>query len=170
MVKAIHFQEGDLVNKGQTVVEFWTKRFELLIKRAEDRLKVREAELKSARREADLKRKLLSDKATTSADVLRVETDAETAEHRVHEARDELELARVDLDSCRIKSPYTGYLAVRHVEPSEARERFTPLFTIVDTSRFSRLPACPKNIFTNSPKVNELPSCTRVQERATRVP
>jgi len=107
----------------------------LTVQRAEERLRGLEVALKRADEEARIKKELLEVDATTRQEALRTEAEAEVARHRVAEAKKELELARFDLDSCKVKAPFSGHLAVRYKQPDETAERLERIFSIVDSSK-----------------------------------
>lgn len=135
VIEAVHFREGEHVKKGEVVVEIAKRRQSLYVRRAENRVKASEAQLTRAQKDAELKRSLLSSKATTKADVLRAEAEAEIARHAVVEARDDLAIATLDLEACQTKAPFTGVVAVSFKQAHETARYLERLFTVVDTSK-----------------------------------
>jgi len=134
-IKKFHFDEGDVVREGQVVCELDTARNEMNAQRAEERLKAAEIALKRSGEEARAKRELFNLDATTRQEVARAETEAEMDQHRVGEARKDLEMARFDVAACKIKSPFSGHLAVRYKQPEETVERLERVFAVVDSSK-----------------------------------
>lgn len=134
-VKKVHFEEGDRVSEGAVVVEIQPTRYVLLVQRAEQRLRAHQAALERVEEEVALKSELLSLDASTRQDVAKLKADAEIARHRVAEAERELDLALLDLQNCKVKAPFTGYLAVRYKQPYESVERLEKVFSIMDSSK-----------------------------------
>ncbi len=135
IVEAFHAKEGDFVEKNQVVVAISKKRYTPAVQRAANAVRAAEVDQKRARQEADLKEQLLSEKAVTHADVLKAKSDEEVAAYRVEEAKNALEVARLDLESCQVKAPFSGYIALRFKEPFESVDYSQKLFVIVDTSK-----------------------------------
>jgi membrane fusion protein, multidrug efflux system len=135
VIEAIHFKEGDSVPKGQVVILISKKRYELAERRAVNTVKAAEIDLKRAHEEVQLKEQLLSNKATTSTEALKAKGDQEIAQYRLEEAKIALELARLDLESCEVKAPFSGRIAVSYKEPFESVDYSQRLFVIVDKSK-----------------------------------
>jgi len=134
-IESFPLKEGDFVEKGGAVVVISSQKYALALQRAKNALKAAEDDLKRARQETHLKEQLLAEKATTKAEVIKAKVDEEVAEFRLEEAKIGLELSRMDLDSCQVKAPFTGHIAVRFKEPFEAVEYLQKLFVLVDTSK-----------------------------------
>jgi RND family efflux transporter MFP subunit len=135
VIEAIHFQEGDLVHSGQVVVEISTKRYTLLAERAKEALNGMVLALERAEQNVKLIKDLLSQDATTRQDLLKAETERDVARTRLKEAKKEFELAQFNLECCRVKAPFTGYIGDRFKEPFESVERLEKIFSIVDTGK-----------------------------------
>lgn len=108
--------------------------------------------LPDAEDDAKLKEEVFGLDATTRQEVLRAVAEAEVARHRLAEAEQELELARFDLDACRVKAPFTGYLAAKHKQPEESVERLEKIFTIVDTSKVYAVANVPEDLLPFFPR------------------
>ncbi|MEW6531541.1 MAG: efflux RND transporter periplasmic adaptor subunit [Thermodesulfobacteriota bacterium] len=134
-IESFPLKEGDFVEKGGAVVVISSQKYALALQRAKNALKAAEDDLKRARQETHLKEQLLAEKATTKAEVIKAKADEEVAEFRLEEAKIGLELSRMDLDSCQVKAPFSGHIAVRFKEPFEAVEYLQKLFVLVDTSK-----------------------------------
>jgi RND family efflux transporter MFP subunit len=135
IIDTFPFKEGDFVKKDEVVVVISKRRYILDLQRATNKVKAAEADMKRAKREAQLREQLLSEKATTTAELLRARAEEELAEYRVEEAKNALEIARLDLEACQVKAPFNGYIAVRHKEPFESVDYFQRIFVIVDSSK-----------------------------------
>ncbi|MEW6351630.1 MAG: efflux RND transporter periplasmic adaptor subunit [Thermodesulfobacteriota bacterium] len=152
VIEAFHFDEGDKVEKDQVVVEISKKRYRLAMEQAEVHLK--SLELARARAEEDLKLKrgVFSQEATTRQEVLRAEAEVEIARSRVDEAVKQLAIARLNLEQCEVKAPFTGFLAVRYQQPFETVDRFTKLFLLVDTATVYAVANVPESVLSRLKK------------------
>jgi len=135
MIEAIHFQEGDLIQEGQVVAEISTKRFTLMAEKAREAVNGLVLALERAEDNVKLFKELLSQDATTRQDLLKTETERDVTETRLKEAKKELELAKLNLEWCRVKAPFTGYLGERFKEQYEPVDRLQKIFSIVDSAR-----------------------------------
>lgn len=146
VIARFHFDEGDLVQEDQVVAEIEPARYELLAKRALDRVKALEAVLKQAEEEAKLRDELVDMDAGTRRDVLKAKSEAEIARHRLSEAQKDLDLARIDLAACKIRAPFSGYVAIRYKQPDETVERLEKVFSIVDSSKVLAVANVPETL------------------------
>jgi RND family efflux transporter MFP subunit len=135
IIEAFNFEEGDLVKEGQVVAEISKKRYTANMEKAKDRVKSLDLALKRAKREAQVKEQLLAKGATTTQETLRAKAQVEISETEIQEARQVLKLAQLDLKSCEVKAPFTGYINVRHKHEHESIERLQPLFELVDSEK-----------------------------------
>jgi RND family efflux transporter MFP subunit len=155
VVKRFHFEEGDFVPDGQVVAEIGPKRFLLSVARAEERLKSLQIALRLAEEEAKLREELFELDASTKQHVLKARAEAEIASCRVAEAQRELDLAREDLDSCKIRAPFSGHLAVKYKQADETVERLERVFAIVDSSQVHAVANVPENLLSELKKGSE---------------
>jgi RND family efflux transporter MFP subunit len=135
MIETIHFQEGELIQKGQVVVEISTKRYTLLAEKAQEALKGLTLALENAEQNVRLLRELLSQDATTRQDLLKAETDRDVLQTRLKEAKKDFELAQLNLEWCRVKAPFTGYFGDKFKDQFEPVERLEKIFSIVDNGK-----------------------------------
>jgi RND family efflux transporter MFP subunit len=151
-IDRVHFDEGDFIKEGELVVEIDPKRYQLIADRAEERLKGLEVALKRAEEEVRLKGELLGLDATTRQELLKARAEMEVAQARVGEARRELDLAKYDLQCCKIKAPFAGYVAVRYKQPDETVERLEKVFALVDSSKVHAVANVPEILISEFPK------------------
>ncbi len=135
IIEAFKFEEGDLVQKGQVVAEISKKRYTANMEKSRDRVRSLNLALKRARREVQVKEQLLAKGATTTQEVLKVKAQVEITESEIDEARQILKLTQLDLKSCEVRAPFTGYINVRHRHEHEPVERLQPLFDLVDSEK-----------------------------------
>jgi membrane fusion protein, multidrug efflux system len=135
IIEAFYFEEGDLVKQGQVVAEISKKRYTANMEKTRDRVKSLDLTLKRARREVQVKEQLLAKGATTTQELLRAKAQVEITEAEIEEARQVLKLTQLDLKSCEVRAPFTGYVNVRHRHEHEPVERLQPLFDLVDSEK-----------------------------------
>jgi hypothetical protein len=63
-------------------------------------------------------------KATTNSEVLKAKGDEEIAQYRLEEAKIGPELAKMDLDACDVKAPFSGHIA-RSYKESKSLTQFS---------------------------------------------
>lgn len=146
VIAVMHFDEGDFIQEGQVVVEIDSKRYRITVLRAEDRLKALQAACKRQEEEAKLRGELLDLDATTRQELEKAEAEAEIARFRMQEAGQELDLAKFDLSCCKVKAPFSGYLAVRYKQPDEPVERLEKIFALVDSSKVHAVANVPESL------------------------
>jgi RND family efflux transporter MFP subunit len=152
IIDQFYFDEGDLVREGQVVLEINPARYRLNAQRADDKLKGLEVALSRLKEEAALKSELFDLDALARQDIIKAKSEVEMMQYRVGEARKELDLARLDLESCQVKAPFTGYLAIRSKQPGEPAERLEKLFFLVDSSKVYAVANVPESLLSQFPK------------------
>jgi multidrug efflux system membrane fusion protein len=115
-LEKVHFQEGQMVQKGQLLAEIDQRPFDALLKQAEGQLAKDQALLENAR--LDLARY----KTLTAQDsIAKQQFDTQAALVRQYEGTVRLDQgsvdnARLQLDYCRITSPTAGRIGLRLVD------------------------------------------------------
>jgi RND family efflux transporter MFP subunit len=135
VIEARHVEEGDPVVGGQIIFEVSTETFKLAAERAQERLAALEAALRQARADLKTQEYLYSHKAATRTRLIKARAEAEIAAHKVNEAKIDLAFALRDLQNCRVKSPFGGYIITLYKERHESVQRFDELFLVADTSK-----------------------------------
>ena len=135
VIDRINFEEGDTVSKDSVVLLISPERYKLMAKKSEERVKGLELSLKNAEEDLKTKEELLSLNAGTQQDVTKAKTQMDIERHRLLEAREELKLALMDLESCKVRTPFSGYLAVRYKQPEEVVNQYDNVFAVVDKSK-----------------------------------
>lgn len=135
VIKAMRFEEGDFVKKGQVVVEISKGRYQALAERAQGRLKAAQRALKRARDHMAIKGRLLEKGAITHQEYMRAKSETQMALAEEEEASQALKLARIDLRACVVRAPFTGYINQLFKNRYEPVGRLEELFELVDTSK-----------------------------------
>jgi RND family efflux transporter MFP subunit len=146
VISVFKYEEGDFIHEGELVVEVDTTPYSLAVQKSEDRVKQLDAAFQRAADEARVKRELLDLGATTRQELFKAEAEHEIAKFRVDEEKKVLELACFELEACRIKAPFTGYLAVRYKQPAETVERLEKVFAMVDSSKVHAVANVPETV------------------------
>lgn len=145
-IDAFHFNEGDRVEKGQVILELSPRRYELLAQRASSDRDARLLELQGIQEDERLKKKLLALHATTKMQLVESQFKEEVARARMKESEDELDLAKVNLEDCKVKAPFSGHLAVRYKQPHEPVDRLEKMFALVDSSKVYAVGNLPEDL------------------------
>ena len=146
VIERVHFEEGDLVEKGQVVIEISPDLFKIIVDRAKERVEILEIAQEQAASEAELKEYLLTHNAATKQQVTRARSEAKIAQHKAAEARRDLELAQRDVSKCTLRAPFRGYLVVLYKEQYEYVRRFDQIFLLADTSTVYAVANVPENV------------------------
>lgn len=129
----VHVSENDAVTEGQVLAELDTRSLDLLVAQGEARVgqgeaNVRQAEVtaREARKDADKYARMLEQGAASQAEADLASLNAEKAEAalamtraQAREARLALDLARHNREEAILRSPLTGIVLTRNVEPGQ---------------------------------------------------
>lgn len=132
VISKINFEEGDPVLKDAVVLEVDPERYRMLVKKSEERVKGLEFSLRNAEDDLKIKEELFALNAGMQQDVIKARTQVDIERHRLGEAREELKLARLDLEACAVTAPFSGFLAVRYKQPDEVVNQYDNVFALVD--------------------------------------
>jgi membrane fusion protein (multidrug efflux system) len=135
VIESRHSKEGDLVKSGEVIFEISPEFFELVDRRARERLEALEVAREQAREDLKIKEELMTRDAATVQDITRARAEAKIADHKTMEAKLDLDLALRDTQRCRIAAPFNGYIVTLYRDAHEAIQRFEQLFLIADTSK-----------------------------------
>jgi RND family efflux transporter MFP subunit len=135
IIEEFFFEEGDLIQKGDVVVQISKQRYGLLTEKASDAAEGMELACERAEQHLKVIQQLLAQDAATRQELLQAEADVEIAQTNLKQAKKEFNLATLNLDACRVKAPFTGYLVTRYKQPHEPVERLEKIFSIVDNAR-----------------------------------
>lgn len=135
IIDEILFEEGDPVSEGDVVVKIRKNRHETIFKKSTEKHRGAELALALAEQDLKLREEVLSFDAASKQDVLRIRQEVEVKRQQFKEATEDRKLSEMDLEACSVKSPFSGYVAVRYKQPFESVERAEKLFAVVDTSK-----------------------------------
>jgi RND family efflux transporter MFP subunit len=135
VIENVRFDKGEFIQKDQIVVDISKKKYAVLVRMAEEKMKGLDLHLKQSEQSLNMKKEIYSKHYGTKQKLLEAEAEYATVKLRLEEAARELELARMNLAACAVKAPFSGYLAERFKEPHEAVNQLERLFSLVDTHR-----------------------------------
>lgn len=134
-IKEVKFKEGDLIKEGEPVFILDPERYRETVGKCEGTLASLEADLKKAQSDLKIFKDLFALKAGTRQDISKAEFDVESFEGKVKASKEELAIAKKELNDSVVKAPFTGYMAERFKKAGEGVEKFTPLFTLSDLTK-----------------------------------
>ncbi|MBI5572520.1 MAG: efflux RND transporter periplasmic adaptor subunit [Desulfomonile tiedjei] len=145
IITVFNFEKGDLVQKGQPIVEISKDRYEIMVEMAKTKLDGLKQSLKFAEESLASKKEIYSKHYGTRQKLLEAEAELSTIRHKAEEAKRELQLAKINLQSCVVRAPFTGYLVEKYKEAHEAVNQLDKLFRIVDTHNVYGVANVPEN-------------------------
>ena len=116
ILTAVHFKEGQEVNKGDLLASIDSRPFDAALKMAQGTLEKDEAQLKNAEKEASRQTELLKkgyasqndyDNSVTAVDTLKATVDSDKAA---------VENAAIQVDYCSIRSPIDGIIGAISID------------------------------------------------------
>lgn len=134
-IVTVHREIGDRVAAGDLLVSLNTQAVAARIRKLEAQLARAETQLYWARRDLKRQRSLFDTQVVAERSLDEATRLVDTSEDDVTAARAELELARVDLDRCEIRSPIAGAVSRRHVAVGEYVTPGVRLYDVVATER-----------------------------------
>jgi len=132
IVTEINFEEGELVEAGDVLIELEASEEKAEIQERQAELEMRRAELANARQLYERAIRLLETNNVPQArvDELKAELDAAEAAVRVAEAS--IRAAQARLTNYRIVAPFSGRLGLRHISIGALIEPGTPITSLDD--------------------------------------
>ena len=128
----VHFEEGQLVDKGQLLFSIDPRPFEAALDQARGREAAALARLENARAELERARGLVEIRAVSREEVEALEAAVRTAEADLAAARAEVRARALDLEFTRVVAPIAGRASYRRVDRGNAvKADDTVLTTIV---------------------------------------
>jgi membrane fusion protein (multidrug efflux system) len=121
IIEKIHFDEGQPVKKGSTLVDISTERLALNVKLAKANYDLAESDYKTE--------KLLFDRNVATA----ANVDSRRTNRDVRKIN--LELAELDLEKSHVKASISGVVKTKHLDEGELANRGGNLFEIMDISK-----------------------------------
>lgn len=134
-VKFYNVDVGDIVKKGQLLVQIKPVDYELALEQAESNLLAAEAQLSAASKTYERFKSLLPRKVISRNNFDKVESEYKTARAQAAQARVGVKIDRERLEKTRIKAPFSSLVAARHIEVGQMIGTNDPVMTLLDLSR-----------------------------------
>lgn len=135
IVDVINFNEGEPVPAGALVAEISKAKYEAIYGEFKSNEEAIGRSLEEARKNLKVQEQLYDNNATTMEDVDAARFQARILEARYEEAKFKTAQARLNLQACRLKAPFSGLVAVRYRDPHETVDYLEKVIEIVDTSQ-----------------------------------
>jgi len=128
----LHFEDGAYIKKGQLLFTIDPKPYKAAVENARGRLGRHQAQLERAEREYQRNLTLFKQNAASEANVVKWKSEMEESKAAVVSAQAALDMARLDLGYCTIRSPIAGRISRRKVDVGNlvGAGEFTLLTTI----------------------------------------
>ena len=107
-IQKIHFQDGDMVEKGQLLFELDPRPFQTAIEQSLAQAKVYEAQKTAAEKDVVRQRELLKMKAVAQAEFEKTVANAQSYAAQIAATMQEVEQHKLDLQYSRISAPIAG--------------------------------------------------------------
>lgn len=131
-IRDIKVREGDSVKVDQVIARFDTADLDAKVAERVGALESAKAQLALATKTRAMNLKLLDQKFISQNAFDSSESGFNVAAGSVKSAGAQLQIAQIALRDAAVRSPLTGVIAKRHVQPGEKVPFDAPLFTIVD--------------------------------------
>jgi HlyD family secretion protein len=145
----IHVKEGDLVSKGQVLVDLDRQRYEASVEQSESQLMSAQAGLKKAQADFTRVKGLFDRDLSSQADLDAAIATKMSAESQVQQAQAYLKQARDDLSKTRLTSPIDGTVTTLDKEEGEiavgSQFQADPIMTVSDLNRMEVLAEIDEN-------------------------
>jgi RND family efflux transporter MFP subunit len=145
IIEKCYFEEGDYVREGQVIAEISKARYAVQFEKNNEAVNSFQLALKHAEQQVRLFSDLLMKDATTKQELLKAESDRDLAQSRLIQAQKDLEIAKLNLNDCQVRAPFSGHLAFRYKQTFEPVDRLEKILTLVDTSKVYALANVPEN-------------------------
>jgi multidrug efflux system membrane fusion protein len=114
---SVHYNEGDIVKKGDLLVEIDPRPYQVQLEQAEGQMARDQATLQNAKVDMDRYQKLLAQNAVPEQQVATQKATVLQAEGVVKSDQGQIDAAKLNLDYCHIPAEITGRIGLRLVDP-----------------------------------------------------
>lgn len=134
-IKQMFFEEGQMVKKGELMVELDHDQLDARIWSARSGLQVARANLNAAQRELDRLGKLWQSEMISQAEYDRAVTSKEVYEAQANQAEANLNLLQLELADTRLYAPISGVVSAKLFEPGEVASAGSSFYTILNQNK-----------------------------------
>jgi RND family efflux transporter MFP subunit len=107
-ITKVNFTDGEFVKKGDLLFELDPRPFEAELGKAQDKIKIYEAQLKAAERDADRYRELVPQRAASQKELDRAEATAASYDAQLSASKNDVDRAKLDLEYSRVTADING--------------------------------------------------------------
>lgn len=143
IVQSVSANMGEIVEAGQVILMLDPADFELAEKRIQAAIASTLARIEQAKLRLSRARNLSEGRFVSADELLARETELSVLDAELRRQRLDLEMARRDIEKCRVVAPYRGVVVERQAQLGSYLRRGDPVVTLVDLNRFeleARLP------------------------------
>ena len=145
----IHVEEGEMVTKGQLLVELDRQRYEAAVEQMESQRMSARAELKKAQADFSRTKNLFDQNLSSQADLDAAEANRMLAQSRVQQSEAGLKQSKDDLAKTRLMAPMSGTITRLLKEEGEiavgSQFQSDPIMSVADLSRMEVLAEIDEN-------------------------
>ena len=133
VIDKVMVDEGSFVKEGDILIQIELEKFKLYLEQAKAALAQASAAYENARLELDRKQKLFEKNAISQGMFDAVKAQYESMKAAKEAANVQVELAERSYNDAQLKSPLTGYVKARMIDPGEYVDTMTsgPIFEII---------------------------------------
>ena len=122
-IKSVNFTDGQYVKKGDLLFELDPRPFQAEIGKAQDKVKVYEAQKVAADRDADRYRELVPQRAASQKELDKAVANADSLAAEVTAAGNEVDRAKLDLEYSRITADIDGRISKAEMTEGQFGQR-----------------------------------------------
>lgn len=143
----LNVKEGDLVEKGQLIAMLDQRDFQAAVADLEAKLAGARSVLKEASLNIARKTKLLKDKIIAQSSYDAAQSTYETSKAKVRSLEQSLRRARLNLQYTRLEAPFSGTIAMKHVDNHEYIQAKETIVELEDSSSLDIVLDVPESVW-----------------------
>jgi membrane fusion protein (multidrug efflux system) len=143
ILKEIHFQEGEKVDRGRLLFSIDDSKLTRELEERQEALKAVTAKLNRARKDFERAERLIDTRAVSESEWDRMQSALETAQAEVGQLNAAIELIRERLDDTKIRAPFSGVTAECSVDAGDylrAGDHLITLYSLSPIEMSAQLP------------------------------
>ncbi|MBJ3783488.1 efflux RND transporter periplasmic adaptor subunit [Devosia sediminis] len=134
-VMAVMVRPGDTVNEGDVLAQIDRASLELQLTQQQATAGATRAQLQSSQQQLERTEQLAGQGLATPSALEQARSATAALEAQLEALESGVETAQLALDNATVKSPLSGIVSARSVEPGQTIQAGTPLFTVVNLDK-----------------------------------